>query len=231
MPNSDLQEQLSLAPSHEFNHRVSDITQDCCLCLCTLSVWLVSWNTSTQQRPFILGHRVCLPVWAALPVRRLLISEKTSWKNLAGAWKWTSLSKDWHLFWQRSVFIQHLNFTFFSFFFHDMSTNWSGVCKVGRLTLSLPEAVSWHCLLHTPRGWSRVCVGLPHLTASPPPSTSPFPPWHFPAPQMEDEYDLEVEIERQLAQEEEEMAEMQENIANQKLAQKTTKVNNIYKLN
>ncbi|KAK8397955.1 hypothetical protein O3P69_003692 [Scylla paramamosain] len=40
---------------------------------------------------------------------------------------------------------------------------------------------------------------------------------------MEDEYDLEVEIERQLAQEEEEMAEMQENIANQKLAQKTTK--------
>lgn len=43
---------------------------------------------------------------------------------------------------------------------------------------------------------------------------------------MEDEYDLEVEIERQLAQEEEEMAEMQENIANQKLAQKTTKVNN-----
>lgn len=43
---------------------------------------------------------------------------------------------------------------------------------------------------------------------------------------MEDEYDLEVEIERQLAQEEEEMAEMQENIANQKLAQKTTKVTN-----
>lgn len=41
---------------------------------------------------------------------------------------------------------------------------------------------------------------------------------------MEDEYDFEVEIERQLAQEEEEMAEMQENIANQKLAQKTTKV-------
>ncbi|XP_050718751.1 voltage-dependent T-type calcium channel subunit alpha-1G-like isoform X6 [Eriocheir sinensis] len=40
---------------------------------------------------------------------------------------------------------------------------------------------------------------------------------------MEDEYDFEVEIERQLAQEEEEMAEMQENIANQKLAQKTTK--------
>lgn len=47
---------------------------------------------------------------------------------------------------------------------------------------------------------------------------------------MEDEYDLEVEIERQLAQEEEEMAEMQENIANQKLAQKTTKVNNNTKL-
>lgn len=41
---------------------------------------------------------------------------------------------------------------------------------------------------------------------------------------MEDEYDLEVEIERQLAQEEEEMAEMQENIANQKLAQQVTKV-------
>ncbi|XP_063608556.1 voltage-dependent T-type calcium channel subunit alpha-1G-like, partial [Penaeus indicus] len=40
---------------------------------------------------------------------------------------------------------------------------------------------------------------------------------------MEDEYDLEVEIERQLAQEEEEMAEMQENIANQKLAQQVTK--------
>nr|XP_045595061.1 uncharacterized protein LOC123756104 [Procambarus clarkii] len=40
---------------------------------------------------------------------------------------------------------------------------------------------------------------------------------------MEDEYDLEVEIERQLAQEEEEMAEMQENIANQKLAQQTAK--------
>lgn len=47
---------------------------------------------------------------------------------------------------------------------------------------------------------------------------------------MEDEYDLEVEIERQLAQEEEEMAEMQENIANQKLAQKTTKVINDSKL-
>lgn len=47
---------------------------------------------------------------------------------------------------------------------------------------------------------------------------------------MEDEYDLEVEIERQLAQEEEEMAEMQENIANQKLAQKTTKVNKDTKL-
>lgn len=42
--------------------------------------------------------------------------------------------------------------------------------------------------------------------------------------QMEDEYDLEVEIERQLAQEEEEMAEMQENIANQKLALQATKV-------
>lgn len=42
--------------------------------------------------------------------------------------------------------------------------------------------------------------------------------------QMEDEYDLEVEIERQLAQEEEEMAEMQENIANQKLVQQTAKV-------
>lgn len=41
---------------------------------------------------------------------------------------------------------------------------------------------------------------------------------------MEDEYDLEVEIERQLAQEEEEMAEMQENIANQKLALQATKV-------
>ncbi|KAK3869262.1 hypothetical protein Pcinc_024358 [Petrolisthes cinctipes] len=40
---------------------------------------------------------------------------------------------------------------------------------------------------------------------------------------MEDEYDLEVEIERQLAQEEEEMAEMQENIANQKLALQATK--------
>lgn len=43
-------------------------------------------------------------------------------------------------------------------------------------------------------------------------------------PQMEDEYDLEVEIERQLAQEEEEMAEMQENITNQKLALQTAKV-------
>ena len=42
---------------------------------------------------------------------------------------------------------------------------------------------------------------------------------------MEDEYDLEVEIERQLAQEEEEMAEMQENIANHKLALESTKVN------
>ncbi|XP_066974796.1 voltage-dependent T-type calcium channel subunit alpha-1G isoform X1 [Macrobrachium rosenbergii] len=40
---------------------------------------------------------------------------------------------------------------------------------------------------------------------------------------MEDEYDLEVEIERQLAQEEEEIAEMQENIANQKLAQQVAK--------
>ena len=47
---------------------------------------------------------------------------------------------------------------------------------------------------------------------------------------MEDEYDLEVEIERQLAQEEEEMAEMaemQENITNHKLALESIKVYNL----
>ena len=36
--------------------------------------------------------------------------------------------------------------------------------------------------------------------------------------QMEDEYDMEVEIERQLALEEEEIAEMQESLANHKLS-------------
>ena len=41
---------------------------------------------------------------------------------------------------------------------------------------------------------------------------------------MEDEFDFEVEIERQLAQEEEEMAQMQENLANQKLDQQSSKV-------
>lgn len=42
---------------------------------------------------------------------------------------------------------------------------------------------------------------------------------------MEDEYDLDVEIERQLAQEEEDMAEMQENLSNLKLAQEKMMVN------
>lgn len=39
---------------------------------------------------------------------------------------------------------------------------------------------------------------------------------------MEDEYDLEVEIERQLALEEEEITEMQETLANHKLTGGTT---------
>lgn len=40
--------------------------------------------------------------------------------------------------------------------------------------------------------------------------------------QMEDEYDLEVEIERQLALEEEEITELQETLANHKLTGNTT---------
>ncbi|KAB7502516.1 Voltage-dependent T-type calcium channel subunit alpha-1I [Armadillidium nasatum] len=41
--------------------------------------------------------------------------------------------------------------------------------------------------------------------------------------QMEDEYDMDVEIERQIAQEEEDIAEMQENISNMKIAQEKLK--------
>lgn len=104
-----------------------------------------------------------------------------------------------------------------------MRTNWNGVHKIGNHT-SLYQKQCHGIASCTPSGWGRVGVGLPHLTASLVPFTPSFPCWPLPVLQMEDEYDFEVEIERQLAQEEEEMAEMQENIANQKLAQKTTKV-------